>query len=146
MDASSDLWKAENIFYPTAIREATSSSSVATGDQPKKRVTQSEGLQVSGSPGKMLKEGEFQDVIKTSQHTDPEVPKEVAEPVVGSQISSAEEPATVAQPPQAIPTSVVPQSADTDPVQPSPEGAILQDAKADFALPSQDVADAKLKK
>ena len=55
----------------------------------------------------MLKEGEFQDVIKTSQHTDPEVPKEVAEPVVGSQMSSAEEPATVAQPSQVIPTSVV---------------------------------------
>ena len=61
-------------------------------------------------------------------------------------MSSAEEPATFAQPPQAIPTSVVPQSADTDLVQPSPEGAILQDAKADSASPSQDVADAKLKK
>ena len=108
MDASSNLWKAENIFYPTAIREATSSSSMATGDQPEEGVTQSEDLQVSGSPGKMLKEGEFQDVIKTSQHTDPEAPKEVAEPVVGSQMSSAEEPATLAQPPQAIPIAVVP--------------------------------------
>ena len=93
---------------------------MATGDQPEEGVTQSEGLQVNGSPSKMLKEGEFQDVIKTSQHTDPEVPKEVAEPMVGSQMSSAEEPATVAQPLQAIPTSVVPQSANTDPVQPSP--------------------------
>ena len=73
----------------------------------------------------MLKEGELQNVIETSQHTDPDVPKEVAEPMVGSQMSSAEEPAIVAQPPQAIPTSVVPQSVDTDPVQPSPEGAIL---------------------
>ena len=145
VDASSDLWKAENIFYPTAIREATSSSSVAMGDRLEEGVTQSEGLQVSGSPGKMLKEGEFQDVIKTSQHTDPEAPKEVAEPVVGSQMSSAEEPATLAQPPQAIPTSVVPQSADIDPVQPSLEGAILQDAKTDSASPSLDVAGAKLK-
>ena len=59
MDASSDLWKAENIFYPTAIREATSASSVAIGDQPEEGVTQSEDLQVSGSPGKMLKEGEL---------------------------------------------------------------------------------------
>ena len=39
VDASSDLWKAENIFYPTAIREATSSSSVAMGDQPEEGVT-----------------------------------------------------------------------------------------------------------
>ena len=32
VDASSDLWKAENIFYPTAIREATSISSMAVSD------------------------------------------------------------------------------------------------------------------
>ena len=46
VDASSDLWKAENIFYPTAIREATSSSSVATDDQHEEGVTQSEDLQI----------------------------------------------------------------------------------------------------
>ena len=32
VDASSDLWKAENIFYPTAIREATSTNSEAVSD------------------------------------------------------------------------------------------------------------------
>ena len=32
VDASFDLWKAENIFYPTAIREATSTSSEAVSD------------------------------------------------------------------------------------------------------------------
>ena len=58
MDTSSDLWKVESIFYPTAIREATSSSSVAMGDPPEEGVTQSEDLQVSGSPGKTLKEGD----------------------------------------------------------------------------------------
>ncbi|XP_030933834.1 uncharacterized protein LOC115959532 [Quercus lobata] len=46
VNASSDLWKAENIFYPTAIREATSSSSVAMSDQPEEGVTQSENLQM----------------------------------------------------------------------------------------------------
>ena len=83
MDTSSDLWKVESIFYPTAIREATSSSSVAMSDQPEEGVTQSENLQVGGSPGKTLKEGELQDVIEISQHTDPEAPKEVTEPMVG---------------------------------------------------------------
>ena len=39
VDASSDLWKAENIFYPTAIREATSTSSVAVSDQHEEGVT-----------------------------------------------------------------------------------------------------------
>ena len=125
VDASSDLWKAENIFYPTAIREATSSNSVATGDQPEEGVTQSEDLQTSDSPGKMLKEGESQDVIEISQHTDPEAPKETTEPVVGSRMPSAQEPTTLVQPPLAIPLAVVPKSTDTDPVQPSPEGTIL---------------------
>ncbi|XP_030973966.1 uncharacterized protein LOC115994078 [Quercus lobata] len=93
VDASSDLWKAENIFYPTAIREATSTSSVAVSDQPEEGVTQSETVQVGASPSEMLKEGELQNVIDTSQRTDPEVPKEVAEPVVGTQTPNAEEPA-----------------------------------------------------
>ena len=96
VNASSDLWKAENIFYPTAIREATSSSSVAMSDQPKEGVTQSENLQVGGSPGKTLKEGELQDVIEISQHTAPEASKEVTEPVVGTQMPNTEEPATLA--------------------------------------------------
>ena len=84
VNASSDLWKAENIFYPTAIREATSTNSVVVSDQPEEGVTQSETVQVDASPGETLKEGEFQDVIETSQRTDLEIPKEVAEPVVGT--------------------------------------------------------------
>ena len=125
MNASSDLWKAENIFYPTAIREVTFISSVAVSDQPEEGVTQSETVQVGASPGETLKEGELQDVIKTSQRTDPEVPEEVAEPVVGTQMPNAEEPAILAQPLQAIPLAVVPKSSDTDLVQPSPEGTII---------------------
>ena len=125
MDASSDLWKAENIFYPTAIREATSTSSVAMDDQPEEGVIPSEDLQVSGSSGKALKEGELQDVIVISQHMDLEAPKEVTEPVVGIQVSSTEEPATLAQLSQAIPLAVVPQSTNADLVQPSSEGTIL---------------------
>ena len=125
VDASSDMWKAENIFYPTAIREATSTSSVTMDDQPEEGVTPSEDLQVNDSSGKTLKEGALQDAIEISQHMDPEAPKEVTEPVVGIQVSSAEEPATLAQPSQAIPLAVVPQSTNADLVQPSPEGAIL---------------------
>lgn len=91
VNASSDLWKAENIFYPTAIREATSTSSAAVSDQHEEEVTQSETVQVGASPSEPLKEGELQDVIETCQRTDPEVPKEVAEPVVGTQMPNVEE-------------------------------------------------------
>ena len=108
MDASSNLWKAENIFYPTAIRKATSTSSEAVSDQHEGGATQSEVVQVGASPGKPLKGGELQDVIGASERMDPEVPKEVAEPVVGAQMPNAEELAILAQPLQAIPLAVVP--------------------------------------
>ena len=77
-------------------------------DQLDEEVTPSENLQASGSFSKAPKERKLQDVIVISQHTDPGASTEVTEPVVGSQMSSAEEPATLAQPPQAIPIAVVP--------------------------------------
>ena len=39
VDASSDLWKVESIFYPPAIREAASASSEAVSDQHEAGVT-----------------------------------------------------------------------------------------------------------
>ena len=146
VNASSDLWKAENIFYLAAIREATSPTSMAVGEQPGEGVIQPEGLQIGGSPSKMLKEGELQGVIEIPQHTDPEASREVTKPVGGTQLPGVEEPTISAEPPQATPVAVVTKSTDTDPAQPSPEGPIPQDAKADSASPSQDVADAQLKK
>ena len=81
-----------------------------------------------------------------SQHMDPETSKEVTEPAVGIQVSSTEEPATFAKPPQAIPLTVVPQSTSADPVQPSPEGTILPGVEADPVPSSQDVTDEKAEK
>ena len=49
VNASSDLWKAENIFYPTAIREAASTSSEAVSNQHEGGVTQLEAAQVDAS-------------------------------------------------------------------------------------------------
>ena len=77
---------------------------------------------------------------------DPEAPKEVAEPVVGIQVSSTEETATPAQPPQAIPLTVIPQNISADPVQPFPEGTILPGIEADPVPSSQNVTDEKVEK
>ena len=85
-------------------------------------------------------------MIEASERMDPEVPKEVVKPVVGTQMPNAEEPAILAQPLQAIPLAVVPQSTDANPAQSSPEGTVLQGIETDPVPPSQDVAEAKLKK
>ena len=141
VDTSSDLWKAESIFYPTAIREAASASFEAVSDQHEGGVTQSEAAQVSVPSGESLKGRELHDVIEAPESMDPEVPKEDAEPTVSSQILDAEEPAILAQPLQAIPLTEVPKSTDTDPAQPSLEATILQGVEASPVLPSQNVAD-----
>ena len=81
-----------------------------------------------------------------SQHADPGAATEVAEPKVGIQVPSTEEPATLAQPPQAIPLAVVPQSTGAGPVQPSPEGTVIPGIEADPVPISQDVTDKKAEK
>ena len=96
MDASSDLWKAESIFYPPAIHEAASASSEAVSDQHEVGVIQSEAAQVSVPPSESLKGGELHDVIEAPESMDPDVPKEDAEPTVSAQILDAEEPAILA--------------------------------------------------
>ena len=59
VNTSSDLWKAENIFYRTAIHEATFTSSKAVSDQHEEGVTQSETTPVGASPSEPLKGGEL---------------------------------------------------------------------------------------
>ena len=66
--------------------------------------------------------------------------------MVGIQMPNAEEPTILAQPLQAIPLAVVPRSTNTDPAQSSPKGTVLQGVEVDPVPPSQDVANAKLKK
>ena len=96
MNASSDLWKAESIYYPTAIREVASTSSEAVSDQHEGGVTQSEAVQVGAPSGEPLNGGELQEVIEAPERMDPEVPKEDAEPMISAQIPDAEEPAILA--------------------------------------------------
>ena len=146
VDASSDLWKAESIFYPTAICEAASTSSEAVSDQHEGGVTQSKAAQVGVPPSESLTGGELHDVIEAPERMDPEVPKEDAEPMVSAHIPDTEEPTILAQPLQAIPLAVVPKSTNTDPAQSSPKGTVLQGVEAGPILPSQEVADREPKK
>ena len=92
MDASSDLWKAESICYPPAIRETASASFEAMSDQHEAGVTQSEAAQVIVPPSKLIEGGEPHDATEAPGGMNPEMPKEGAEPTVNAQISGAEEP------------------------------------------------------
>ena len=146
MEALSDLWKAESIFCPPAIRETASASSEATSDPHEVGAAQSEVAQIIVPPDESTEGGEPHDATETPGGLNPEMPKEGAEPTVNAQISGAKEPAIFVQLLQAIPLTNVPKSTETDPTQPSQEGDVSQDPEASPARPSQDVAKMKLKK
>ena len=115
MEALSDLWKAENIFYPPAIRETASVSFEATSDPHEAGVTQAEVTQIIVPPGESTEGGEPHDATEALGGLNPEMPKEGAKPTVSAQISGAEEPAILVQLLQAIPLTDVPKSIKTDP-------------------------------
>ena len=146
MEASSDLWKAESIFYPPAIRETDSTSSETMSDPHEAGATQSEAAQIIVPPSESIEGGEPHDATEAPGGLNPEMPKEGAEPKVSAQISGAEEPAIFVLPLQAIPPTDVSKSIETNPAQPSQEGDVSQGPEASLARPSQDMAKTTLKK
>ena len=103
VDASSDLWKAESIFYPPAICETASFSSEAMRDSQEASAAQLEAAQIIVPSGELTDEGEPFDATKAPGGLNSEMPKESAEPTVNAQIPDAKEPAILAQPLQSIP-------------------------------------------
>ena len=146
VEASSDLWKAESVFYPQAICETASAISETMSVPQEAEAAQSEIAQIIVTPGKSTEGGESHDMSKAPGGLNLKMPKEAAESTVSAQISGAEEPAIFIQPLQAIPLTDVPESTETDPAQLSQEGDVSQGPKASLARPSQDVAKTKSKK
>ena len=146
VEASSDLWKAESIFYPPAIRETASASSEAMSASQEAEAAQSEVAQIAVTPSESTERGEPHDATEVPGGLNPKMPKEGAEPTVSAQISGAEEPAIFIQPLQAIPLTDVPKSIETDPAQPSQEGDVSQGPETNPARPSQDAAKTRSKK
>ena len=108
MEASSDLWKAESIFYPSAICETASANSEATSDPHEAGAAQSEAVQTIVPPGESIEGGELHAATKAPGGLNPDMPQEVALSTVSAQISCAEKPAIFIQPLQAIPLTDVP--------------------------------------
>ena len=98
MEVSSNLWKAESIFYPLAIRETTSVSSEAVSVPKEAEAAQSEAAQISVIPSESTEGGEPHDAIEAPGGLNPGMPKEGVKPTVNAQISGAEELAIFVQP------------------------------------------------
>ena len=119
MEASSNLWKAESIFYPPAIRETASASSEAMSDPHEAGAAQSEAAQIIVPPGESTEGGEPHVATEAPGGLNPKMPQEVAPSTVSAQISYVEKPAIFVQPLQAIPLTDVPQGTEADPAKPS---------------------------
>ena len=136
MEASSDLWKTESVFYPPAIRETASASFETISVPQEAEAAQSEATQIIVIPGESTKGGEPHEVTEILGGLNPERPQEATKSTVSAQISGAEEPAIFVQPHQAIPLTDVPQGTEADPAQPSQEGDVSQGPEANPARPS----------
>ncbi|XP_030923263.1 uncharacterized protein LOC115950154 [Quercus lobata] len=136
VEASSDLWKAESVFYPAAIRETASASSETISVPKEVEAAQSEATQIMVVPSESTEGGEPHEVAEALGGLNPEIPQEAAKSMVSAQISGAEEPAIFVQSLQAIPLTDVPKGTEADPAQPSQEGDASQDPEANPAQPS----------
>ena len=146
MEASSDLWKAGSVFYPSTIRETASTSSEAMSAPQEAEVAESEAAQIIVTPGESTEGGEPHAATEAPEGLNPKMPQEVASSTISAQISCAKKPAIFVQPLQAIPLTDVSQGTEADPAKPSQEGDVPQGSEANPAQPSQDVAQMKLKK
>ena len=86
MEASSDLWKVESVFYPPAIR-VTASASSETMSVPQ----EAEAAQIIVTLGESTEGGEPYDTTEAPGGLNPEMPKEAVKSMVSAQICSAEE-------------------------------------------------------
>ena len=123
MEASSDLWKAESVFYPLAIRETASASSEAMSVPQEAEAAQSEAAQLIVILGESIEGGEPHEAIEAPGGLNLEMPQEAAKSTVSAQISGAEEPTFFVQPLQAIPLTDVSKGTEANPAQPSQEVA-----------------------
>ena len=90
MEASSDLWKAEKVFYPSAIRETAPINSEIVSAPEKAEVARPKAALAVSAPNEPAKEGELLGAMGTRGSSNPEVPQEAAGSIVSAQDSHTE--------------------------------------------------------
>ena len=112
VDASSNLWKAECVFYPPAIKEDAAPSSEVR-DAPEEVEVASPGVAKESGPS-----GE----AGMDEGQNPDTPKETAKFVGDDLISHIEGPVTIVEPLQSVPLGDGSKDPEISPTQPSQEG------------------------
>ncbi|XP_030959098.1 uncharacterized protein LOC115981048 [Quercus lobata] len=93
VEASSDLWKVANVYYPLAIHETAAASSEAEVALEEAEAARSEAALAITTHNEPVEEGELPGATETHENLDPEAPQKTAESTADAQALHAEEPA-----------------------------------------------------
>ena len=102
VEASSDLWKADKVYYPSAIRETALVNSKTVSALEEAEVARSEAALAMSAPNEPTEGGELPGVTETRGSSNLEAPQEVAGSIVSAKDSHIEKPPFLVQPLQTI--------------------------------------------
>ena len=78
VEASSNLWKVENVYYPPAIRETAPSSSKAKNAPEEAETARPEVALAMIAPDEPIRESELSEATETNEGLNPEVLQKTA--------------------------------------------------------------------
>nr|XP_023896600.1 eukaryotic translation initiation factor 5B-like [Quercus suber] len=121
VEASSDLWKVENVYYPSAFRESGRPSSEAGTSLEVAEAGHPNTAPTSTAPDEPAEEAEPSGGVETEKDLDQEAPQDAAKPSTEAQAPHAKETALSVEPFQTVPPSESSKDFETAPAQPPKE-------------------------
>ena len=105
VEASSDLWKVENVYYPSTIQETTPSSSEAKDALEEAEADGPKAALAITTPDKPTRESELSRATKTNEGLNPKTSQKTTESTADAQAPHAKESALLVKPLQTVPLS-----------------------------------------
>ena len=122
VEASSDLWKVENVYYPSTIQETTPSSSEAKDALEEAEADGPKAALAITTPDKPTRESELSRATKTNEGLNPKTSQKTTESTADAQAPHAKESALLVKPLQTVPLSEGSKDPKTASTQLSKEG------------------------
>ena len=123
VEASSDLWKVEHVYYPPTIKEVAPSSSKVRDAPEEAEVARFGVILAITSPEEPAKESEPSGAAETGEGQNPDAPQKTVESTSDAQASHAEEPTLLFEALQAVPLDEGSKDLEISPAQLSEGGA-----------------------
>ena len=126
VEASSDPWRVENVYYPPAIWKTAPVGSEAESAPEEAETTRPEAALVITTPNEPVEEGKLPEATETHGSLNLEAPQEATESTAGAQASHAKEPALLVQPLQTVLPGDVSKGPEVAPTQLPKEGVKIK--------------------